>query len=64
MAGFTERMRTEGAANYLGVAASTMVVWRCTKKVLIPYSKIGGRVVYARADLDRFLEENKHSVSA
>src|ERR1035441_9296391 len=64
VAGFHERMRTESAANYLGVAASTMVVWRCTKKVQIPYSKIGGRVVYSREDLDRFLQENKHGMSA
>ena len=57
--GWPQRMRTEQAAQFLGVAPQTLVLWRCTKQVRIPYYKVGGRVTYDRNDLIAFLQTSK-----
>jgi hypothetical protein len=49
------RFRTPAAAKYLGLAAGTLIVGRCTGKLDIPYIKIGRAVVYERAALDQWL---------
>lgn len=49
------------AADYLGLSASLMNRWRCDMPGGPPYRKVGRRVVYARADLDQFLEERCRS---
>ena len=48
----------DGAAEYLGVAPTSLRTWRCTRAVQIPYAKIGRRVVYWQSDLDNFLDKN------
>ena len=53
------RFARKEAAQYLGVSPGTLAVWASTKTVQIPFSKVGRRVVYDRADLDRFLADNK-----
>lgn len=50
-----ERLNNKEAAHYIGVTEHTLDVWRCTKRYLIPYLKIGSRVFYRRSDLDAFL---------
>lgn len=52
---------TKEAAEYLGVAAATLTSWRMRKENL-PYIKLGSRVLYRIADLDKYLE--KHLVPA
>ena len=47
------------AASYIGVAKATLEYWACTGNQKIPYFKIGRKVVYARADLDRWLEQKR-----
>ncbi len=43
------------AAPYVGVSPYTMRSWVRDRK--IPFFRCGRRIVFARADLDRFLEE-------
>jgi len=43
------------AAIYLGIEPSTLDVWRCTKRHLIPFIKVGRLVKYRRSDLDKWL---------
>ncbi|MGE0311368.1 MAG: helix-turn-helix domain-containing protein [Lautropia sp.] len=52
-------MLTEGqAAAYLGLSPKTLPAWRCTKRVALPYVKIGAAIRYRRADLDAFIAAN------
>lgn len=46
---------TDEAAAYLGVEASTLAIWRCTKRYPLPYIKVGRLVRYRKSDLDAFL---------
>jgi excisionase family DNA binding protein len=46
------------AATYLGLKPHTLDVWRSTKRVKIPFVRIGTNVRYRQEDLDRFLEKN------
>lgn len=46
------------AAAYLGVQPQTLAAWACTKRVKVPYTKLGRRVMYRRDDLDRFVQAN------
>lgn len=49
-------MPTREAAEYLGLAESTLVTWRSTRRVEIPYVKLGRRVLYRQRDLDVWLD--------
>jgi hypothetical protein len=49
------------ASAYLQVPATTLAVWRCTNRVVLPYFKLGGHVRYRREDLERFIDENMHN---
>ena len=51
-----ELLDTEPAANYLGIKGHTLEVWRCCGRYGLPFVRVGRRVKYRRADLDRFLE--------
>jgi hypothetical protein len=50
---------TKEAAEFLGTAPQTLVVWRCTKRYPLPYVKVGGAVRYFEDDLLAFLESRK-----
>ena len=43
------------AAAYLDVAPNTLNTWRCNKRYLIPFVKIGSKVKYRKEDLDTWL---------
>ena len=47
------------AAQFLGVAPQTLVVWRSTKRYPLPYVKVGGSVRYEEDDLINFMESRK-----
>lgn len=53
-------MSTKDAAEYLGIAPSTLEVWRCTGRYNLPFEKIGRKVVYRREVLDRWRAERTH----
>lgn len=43
------------ASAYLGVAATTLSIWRCTKRYPLPYIKCGRLVRYRVSDLEAFM---------
>lgn len=43
------------AASYLGIAEQTLAAWQCLGRYELPVVKVGSRVRYRRADLQRFL---------
>jgi len=50
---------TKEAAEFLGTAPATLVVWRSTKRYPLPFFKIGGAVGYAQDDLTQFIESRR-----
>lgn len=54
---------TKKAGAYLDTPPKTLVTWRCTGRVKLPYVKIGGNVRYRLSDLDAFIEANLHDVN-
>lgn len=51
-------MRPDQVAEYLQITPSTLAVWRCTNRRVLPYVKIGGQVRYRRTDVDAFIDAN------
>lgn len=54
-------MTTREAAGYLGLSPSILEQWRSVRPGGPAYRKVGRRVVYARTDLDNFLQERCRS---
>jgi excisionase family DNA binding protein len=48
-------LTTEQAAEFLGLAPRTLVIWRSIRRYDLPYLRIGNRVRYRRSDLDAWL---------
>lgn len=53
-------LNTNEAATYLGLAAQTLKIWR-ERHLGPPFVKAGGRVVYVKRDLDRWLAAHTHN---
>lgn len=49
------------AADFLGCKASTLAIWKCTKRYPLPYVKIGKNVRYKLSDLIEFIKNNTES---
>ena len=46
----------EQAGEYIGgVKSQTLALWRCSGRYGIPFIRVGSKIRYRRADLDRFL---------
>jgi excisionase family DNA binding protein len=56
-----DKMNINQAAEYLGISVST--VNRKKDEGEIPFSKIGGRVVYSKKELDKWNEKNKSTAT-
>ncbi len=54
-----ELLERKQAANYIGVKEGTLAVWATTGRYAIPYFKVGGRVRYDKAELDRWLDSRR-----
>ena len=52
----SDLLTRQQAAEFLGVKAQTLAVWATTKRYPLPYVRIGRKVKYRRADLERFIE--------
>ena len=50
------KLTTREAAVHIGVKPQTLDVWRSTRRVDLPYLKIGRIVRYRLADVDEWLE--------
>jgi len=51
-----DRLTRAEAAEYLGLAKTTLEVWASTGRYGLPFVKIGRRAFYRRSDLDAFVE--------
>ena len=54
-------LTVEQAARYLGVKRQTLDLWRSTGRFVIPYQRVGGRIYYAKKDLDKALTRRSKS---
>ena len=54
-----KRLNTEQAAEFIGVSAGTLPVWRCNGRYRLPYVKVGRKVFYLEDDLIEWLERRK-----
>jgi predicted DNA-binding transcriptional regulator AlpA len=44
------------AGKILGIAPSTLAIWRSTKRYALPFVKIGRLVRYREQDIEKFVE--------
>lgn len=51
-------------AEILGVTVQTLAVWRCADRYPLRYVKVGSRVRYRPADVERFLERRANTDGA
>ena len=47
---------TEGASTLLAIPTATLIKWRSTGEVRIPYVRIGRQIKYRTKDLKAFIE--------
>lgn len=50
----------QDVADRLGVSATTLATWRCTKRYPLPYVKVGRLVRYRLADVEAFETDRLH----
>ena len=50
------RLTRAEAARYLGILPKTLANWASTGRYQLKFHKIGGRVIYLKSDLDKWLE--------
>lgn len=54
-------LTTPEAAEELGVAPTTLEIWRCTKRYPLKFAKVGRNIRYRPADIEEFLRLRTHS---
>jgi predicted site-specific integrase-resolvase len=59
----SELLTVEAAAEYLGLGITTLNKWRVSGAGPI-FIKMGRRIAYARADLERFIAQNRQRSTA
>jgi excisionase family DNA binding protein len=52
------------AAQYLGIDAGTLAVWRCTGRYALPFIKVGRKVRYRLSALNAWLESRTQANGA
>ena len=57
-----ELLDTTQAAAFLKTPPKTLVTWRSTKRVNLPYCKIGGNVRYRLSDLSEFVNAHMYGL--
>ena len=56
MAEISELLDEKQTAKKLGVTAGTLCVWRCTKRYPLRFVRVGRRIRYSAADVERFIQ--------
>jgi hypothetical protein len=54
----------EETGELLGIRPGTLSIWRCAKRYKLDYVKVGGKVRYRLADIERFVESRLRSGQA
>ncbi|WP_246058243.1 helix-turn-helix domain-containing protein [Litorilituus lipolyticus] len=49
-------LKPEEVANWIGVTAKTLAVWRSEGRYNLKFVKVGGRVLYPQSEVLKFLE--------
>ena len=57
-------LTTDEAARMLRVKPSTLVSARSLGKMRLPYVKVGGKVLYQREEIERYITEHTRPVTA
>lgn len=57
-----ELMTTKEAADYLKLSEQTLRIWRCQKKIDLPYIRTGRYIRYDKKEVDIFLNKNSFSL--
>ena len=52
----SELLTPREAAQFLGLSAGTLAIWRCRKRYGLAYVKVGSRVRYRLRDLQAFID--------
>lgn len=48
-------LTSQEAADFLGIGAQTLAVWRCTRRYPLAYVRVGRAIRYRLADLESFV---------
>jgi excisionase family DNA binding protein len=51
-----ELLTPDDVARLIGCGTQTLAAWRCTRRVPLPFVKIGRLVRYRRVDVETFLD--------
>jgi hypothetical protein len=51
-------------AGLLGVAVETLNLWRCTRRVVLPFVHVGRRVRYRPEDIEHFIASRTTTTTA
>lgn len=51
-------------AEILGIKVQTLAVWASTKRVALPYLRVGKSVRYMKSDVDQFINDCRVAESA
>lgn len=49
----------EQVAEQLSIAPGTLAVWRCTRRVVLPWVRVGRHVRYLPEDVDAFVASRR-----
>jgi hypothetical protein len=60
---FEDRLTPSETAAILGIKSETLSVWRCTRRYALPFVKIGKKVFYRGADIQKFIESRTIGVN-
>lgn len=60
----TELLSNQEAADFLKINVRTLNNWRCNNSTIIPFVKIGRRVVYKKSNLISYINLNTFKLSA
>lgn len=64
-AALPEPLRDEKTtAHILGVSSAMLVAWRFRRDPILPFVRIGRRVLYRPSDIRAFVERNLHGAQA
>ena len=55
----SDRLTRQQAADYLGLKLATLEADVSTRRLSIPFYRLGGRVFYRRSDLEAWLESRR-----
>jgi len=60
----SQLLTNEQAAQFLGVSAGTLPIWRCKRKYALPFVRVGRLIRYERSALQSWIEKRTESGAA